>query len=272
MFTWFKSGNASRKYSDLIFAAEAKWATWDPTITINVGDYGTIDKKTGYFEKEGNIYSHPNIVEMAAKHPPVEATKENYMMIQSEDVKGLDFSIGPQANVPGLAEASIKGRWDFGSERGALLVIVNPRISYIHSKVLLADLSTMDLFSGGHKSLVTEVVSCPAYCSYLSNKSNGVVDLALLGTVPIPVAPGVSAGGKGEISWWRQNATGRFKEAIEPNGLYKYTPLYNVKKIPAQRRDDPNLDAHPVSEGDDRWVDAKPEWGPLDEDGEADIY
>ncbi|KAJ7869564.1 hypothetical protein B0H14DRAFT_3440559 [Mycena olivaceomarginata] len=42
---------ASRKYLDLIQAASSKWANWDPPHPIKA-----IDKDTGRFEKDGNIY------------------------------------------------------------------------------------------------------------------------------------------------------------------------------------------------------------------------
>jgi len=53
----FHSTESSRKYIDLIYTASSKWANWDPPKQIKVGDYGKINKKTGAFEKEDNIYN-----------------------------------------------------------------------------------------------------------------------------------------------------------------------------------------------------------------------
>ncbi|KAF9221217.1 hypothetical protein BS17DRAFT_785511 [Gyrodon lividus] len=43
----------SRKFINLILTA----ANWDPPADIKVGDYGTINRATGSFEWEGNIYN-----------------------------------------------------------------------------------------------------------------------------------------------------------------------------------------------------------------------
>ena len=58
---------------------------------------------------------------------------------------------------------------------------------------------------------------------------NEVIDLALIGTTPTP--PGIAAGFEAGAFWWSRNMSGMFREASEPNGLYKYTPLYTLKKI-----------------------------------------
>ncbi|OJA10346.1 hypothetical protein AZE42_11946, partial [Rhizopogon vesiculosus] len=48
---------ASRKFIDLIEDATSKWANLDPLAPIKVGDYGMIDKETGEFHAQGNIYN-----------------------------------------------------------------------------------------------------------------------------------------------------------------------------------------------------------------------
>ena len=73
------------------------------------------------------------------------------------------------SGVAGLAEASIKGQWEFGMRRGALMIMSRPCRSYIPPKVFLKQL--VDIPALKDKSLITEVVSCPAYGLYLSSAS-----------------------------------------------------------------------------------------------------
>jgi hypothetical protein len=73
------------------------------------------------------------------------------------------------SSVVGLHEASIKGRWEFGSKPGALLVIAGPRKSYIPRDIILDKLAAVPLLK--EKALVTGVITCPAYSLYLSSAS-----------------------------------------------------------------------------------------------------
>jgi hypothetical protein len=60
--------NSERLYADLVFIVSRKYASWDPEIQVEVGDYGRITsgkrrfpmfwRKQGIFVKEGNIYNH----------------------------------------------------------------------------------------------------------------------------------------------------------------------------------------------------------------------
>jgi hypothetical protein len=59
---------AERQFVDLIFRASKKYASWDPEVIVEVGDYGRITqgktglafwrKKRGIFLKEENIYKN----------------------------------------------------------------------------------------------------------------------------------------------------------------------------------------------------------------------
>ena len=69
--------------------------------------------------------------------------------------------------IPGLAEASIKGQWIFGSRCGALLVMAYPRCSYIPPATILKYLAEVEALKD--MFLVTEVFVCPAYSLYLSS-------------------------------------------------------------------------------------------------------
>ncbi|KAJ3724157.1 hypothetical protein DFJ43DRAFT_1158007 [Lentinula guzmanii] len=262
------SPQSSRKFIDLIFAASSKWANWDPPKQIHVGDYGTIDKKTGEFEKEGNIYEDVTTAEIATAHPPQTAAKDKTFEISSNHVRRTEFSLEPTASIPGIAEASIKGEWRFSSKRGALLVMNQPRSTYIPPKALLKKL--VDVPELKDKYLATETFSCPAYSLYLSSGEDEAVRLALLATVPLPTAVPLSVGGSIQSSWWNQNTSGLFRCASDNE--YSYTPLYTLKRIrkPGLLRRDSPLPS--TDDDDDLWEDVAQPWDPLDSDGEEQEF
>ncbi|KAJ7176095.1 hypothetical protein C8R43DRAFT_974971 [Mycena crocata] len=216
-----KEDIASRKYIDLIHAKSSKWANWDPSHPIEVGDYGQIDKKTGIFGKEGNIYKTPETAEIAAiaaAHPPELGAPEEDMIILSETTTERQFSLGPQVSVPGIAEASLKGQWKFGTGRtGALLVMAAPQSKFVsYPNALLKQLLAVPTMKDKDTCVVTQVSECRAYSMYLSSKSEDTLSLALLSTTPLPVAPLVSAGGEVGVTWWSQTGGGVFRQGAIP--------------------------------------------------------
>ena len=64
---------------------------------------------------------------------------------------------------------------------------------------------------------------------------NEVVDLALVGSFPVPHLPGMTAGVQMEAKWWVQNASGLFRSGRDPEGRDDYTPLYMLKVIHKKR-------------------------------------
>jgi hypothetical protein len=52
-----------------------------------VGDYGTVNKETGEFESEGNIYEDAGIVSLTAEHPPHQTVPEKKYIASSSSVK-----------------------------------------------------------------------------------------------------------------------------------------------------------------------------------------
>jgi len=261
--------NPARKFSELIHAASSKWANWDPPHQIKVGDYGTIDRETGDFQKEGNIYedSDPIIANLAVQYKPLTGAPDDKLIISSSGVTHHELNVSAQGGVVGLANASIKGQWKFGSSRGALLIMARPLSSYVPPKVLLKHLVDIPIFK--NKVLVTEVVSCPAYSLYLSSANSEAVDLALIGTAPTPA--GIAVGADVGATWWSQNVSGMFRQASERNGLYNYTPLYTLQKIRQKyllRRESPT----PDPEDDDLWTDVQEPWDPLNDDGEEEAF
>jgi hypothetical protein len=145
-----------------------------------------------------------------------------------------------------------------------------PRSSHIPQGTLLEHLARLPILKD--MVLITEVFSCPAYSLYLSSGSefplclpftpdqcvtrrldSEVLDLALVGSFPLPHTPGVTGGGGIEGKWWVQNTTGLFRSAREPHGRDDYTPLYMLKKIREKRRlfSSRRGEVEPEPEGDD---------------------
>jgi hypothetical protein len=61
-----------------------------------VGDYGIVDRETGLFEKEGNVYRDKAMATLAAKYPPVVAEPIEKYVVKSHHVKGCEFTFDPQ--------------------------------------------------------------------------------------------------------------------------------------------------------------------------------
>lgn len=76
--------------------------------------------------------------------------------------------------------------------------------------------------------------------------------MALVGSLPVPHAPGVTVGGGIEGKWWAQNANGLFRSARDHHGNDNYTPLYMLKGIRKKRLFGRRGEKPPpVREGDD---------------------
>jgi hypothetical protein len=96
--------DAERQFVDLIFRASKKYASWDPEVVVEVGDYGRITrgktglafwkKKQGIFVKEGNIYKDGLAEKYDIPTPQehgVDST-EGMSWITSKNAKEVDFS------------------------------------------------------------------------------------------------------------------------------------------------------------------------------------
>ena len=96
--------DAERQFVDLIFYASTKYGSWDPEVTIAVGDYGRVTrgetglafwrKNRGIFLKEGNIYEE-GLAEKynipAPEERGVDST-EGISWITSNNAKEVDIS------------------------------------------------------------------------------------------------------------------------------------------------------------------------------------
>lgn len=104
--------DSERLYVDLLFRVSKKYASWDPEITVEVGDWGRIT--TGYtglafwrrgrgtFLKEGNIYTDGKAEAHGIPRPKefgADAT-EGVNWIVSQNVEECDVSVTAGGYVP----------------------------------------------------------------------------------------------------------------------------------------------------------------------------
>lgn len=271
--------SASRKFIDLIFQSSSKWANWDPPIPIKVGDYGTIDRKTGVLIVKGNIYdetfqeslTQQGLMINLSSCQPVKGAVEGDMIMSSIGVKTGEISLTPQVSALDLASASINAEFQFQEgRRGAVLVMHKPQQEYIpQGRVLSIIHEARELKD---KYIVSSTFTCPGFYLYLSNKSGEKVKLALTANAPVAAAIGVSAGGGASVDWWTDTQAALLRKAFDQAGQYRYTPLFDLKRRQHWfERTFRGVEEHPME--DDMWPDCSPPWNPLDEDGnEEDAY
>jgi hypothetical protein len=243
---------------------------------LEAGDYGKVDPDTGEFEYHGNIYRKKEVLELVPelKEPEYQVHESDpikHWVITADKTQEGDVDFSPSASVMGIADASIKVQFKFkAGHRGAFLVMYRPKTHDLPKDVLLHKLHELEPLKGMY--LVTSVVCCPAYALNLSNRDAENVRLAFVGNLPIPAAPGVSAGGEVGAGWVAENKSGLYQEGCDITGKYKYRPLYTMKRMRNWGwpifRDSPA----PELTGDDLWLDAEPPWTSLDENGEEDEF
>lgn len=59
-----------------------------------MGDYGTIDRETGQFQPEGNIYEDVTTADLAKHHQPLVGAPENTLIISSAGVIRRELTVG----------------------------------------------------------------------------------------------------------------------------------------------------------------------------------
>ncbi|KAF7349156.1 hypothetical protein MVEN_01437900 [Mycena venus] len=258
----FRKKYESRKYVDLIKKVSSNWANWDPPRPIQVGDYGMIDEQTGIFEKENNIYTAPSTAALCALHRSQAAPPEENIIYNAEvQHKGiLDLT---HFNIPGIAEASIKGQWKFNKNKtGALLVMAQPRITFLDEATLFEKLVGVKELDD--KCLVTATVTCHAYAMYLSSQSEDSISLALHSTPSVSAAPLGLAGGESKLDWWSEKGAGVFRHGCAEPGTYSFTPMFMLKRKPKNDK----FSSHRSALLDTMWEEVQVPWRPLKEGGE----
>ncbi|KAL5632713.1 hypothetical protein ACGC1H_005610 [Rhizoctonia solani] len=268
-------GVSSKKYVDLIFKASGKYGNWDPPHTVEVGDWGKVDRGTGNFVKEGNIFRDPECSALLSDAPDAPLIKRG----DPEDV--LRITAGAQmelkndlyTEVGGMGELGVRvsGSWEFTPRnRAAVLTATDAYSNYLEVGVVFPRLRNLRKLEG--KAIVTEALHCPAYALLLTEKGKGgKASLSLhTGLSDIPAAAGVGAGAgwkfTTESGFWR-TACG-YRATLDGNDAV-YTPLYRLEKVPRVWRvgHRGGSTASTPMEEPVREI-YNPPWDELDEDGE----
>ncbi|KAF7789561.1 hypothetical protein EIP86_000507 [Pleurotus ostreatoroseus] len=283
---WSRKRPANRKYIDLIFDETSLWASYMPfkASPPKVGDYGSIDRQTGEFEYQGNIYESKEILAEVPelkenRCQPVVGQVISKWVVTAKTAKQADVTLAPTASVllpegdlASVAEASIDVEVAFrADERGAVLAMYQPRTTDLPKDVILGKLSKVQALKSPGIYLVTKVVSCPAYALQISDKGSSSVRVKFVGQLPISAAPGVTVGGQMGVGWKSEHVGSSYQEACNVKGEYTYCPLFSLKQV----RPKPSIkfrQAGDTRKGDDTWVDIVPPWAPLDEEGDEIPY
>ncbi|KAF4588919.1 hypothetical protein EYR40_010474 [Pleurotus pulmonarius] len=245
----------SRLYIDKIFARSSRYANWEPARQIELGDYGMIDRTTGEFHKEGNIFVLESTKEFAKTELSITTGATDHIQeYVSIDTSKANFKLDNEAEVPFLATAALKTRYKFSKRRGAVLVMHCPQPS-----TLEGDLAKLPSEEIRGKHLVTQVIKCPHYFMFLSQKEAGHVSLVLQVDAPVPA--GMQAGSSVGGVWHRSGIQGSYK-ASQPG--QEYTPLFQTKVLKKLTR---LRGARPPSTAEEGWVPSAPPWEMLDSNG-----
>ncbi|KAN0094908.1 hypothetical protein V8E55_003195 [Tylopilus felleus] len=266
-----------RKYIDSIRQVSSKWVNWDPPISIRVGAYGLIDKETGDFIVEGNVYDEEFQKELdkhnagikMSDYPPQEGPVEENFIICTRGTKCEEKEKEKEGDAPVIGKKSYK--WFFEREkRGAVLFLHSPRQIFLPPHVVLEPLYKVDKLI--NKCLVTSIHVCPAYSMYLSDKTGDNLSLALVSETPLTTASVESASTDGGVSWLVDTPNGLLRKASNKTGEFAFTPLYSLKRPIKRIRRFFRDRIMPEPEGDELWYTDSVPWDPLDEDGEEDPF
>ncbi|KIJ60772.1 hypothetical protein HYDPIDRAFT_43109 [Hydnomerulius pinastri MD-312] len=266
----------SRKFIDLILSSASKWVNWDPPTSISVGDYGSINRETGEFMWEGNIYNDhfqelldksPEPIKIDLKDPalqPEVSVGDDKLIISSSGVYATDAKLGAEVSVQSQANVSLHVNFEFRDEGGAILVLHKPQYSSLPK-----DERFTSLFRAAHealkgKSIITQVISCPAYLMVLSRQKGEKVSASLSATHTNPVA---TIGAEAGLKWSSEMVHGLHRSGSNTQAIFK--PLYKLMQprrtfwnfIFGQRGGDSENESIV-------WEDVRRPWDLLDDEGE----
>lgn len=66
-------------------------------VHAQAGDYGSVDKETGRFVKQGNIYSEPSLASLAAKYKPETGEAIGEYIVKSSNTIQRDVGVNAHA-------------------------------------------------------------------------------------------------------------------------------------------------------------------------------
>ncbi|KAH9996386.1 hypothetical protein BJV74DRAFT_827885 [Russula compacta] len=246
------STQACRKYVDLINRNSGKFVNWDPQRLIEVGDFGYIDRESGQFVREGNIYRDEPLASIAKDYAPIV-----YEPVHEHKVDSSTHTrMSKLPDFGDLSGITYTCQWRFRNRRAAFLVMLLAREIIIPSLFLDMALNVNNPMPELRtKNIVTSVWSCPSFAMYLSNKSREHVKVAL--------RDHDAGNGNGqETGWYTEGNVGVYQFGSHPNG--NYLPLFRLQKLQKTELT-PRRGTKEYT--DAIWVPTRVPWSHLDEDG-----
>ncbi|TFK18906.1 hypothetical protein FA15DRAFT_557977, partial [Coprinopsis marcescibilis] len=275
--------NPERLYATLIFRASRKYASWDPEIPVEVGDYGIITsgakkrhwksgwrkkraKEKGVFMKEGNVFKE-GVAQRLGVPDPVEFSgkqgTEGVTWITSKTAKEVDLAASGVAQTPAFVNCQVKAAFQFGNKAGAVLVMRDDTIATIQPPAKLRFLYDEPSLRG--KVIVSEVHKCSSYARFVGGSKTSTVALGLSVTSPIPEGVGdltgigdVQAGVEGK--WVKSSAMGNFKTRTRKDGKRVFSPLFRLVALDERGFATGLRGGDSIEQGDGPLPDAVPPW------------
>ncbi|CAE6470960.1 unnamed protein product [Rhizoctonia solani] len=267
-------GISSRKYVDLIFKASGKYGNWDPPHTVEVGDWGEINRSTGNFVREGNIFRDdqckPLLSEISSTEFVRKGNPEDVVRITAGTNVELKSDLYTGIGTTGEMGVRVQGAWEFTPQnRAALLTVTDPYSNYLEAGIIFPKLRKLRKLDG--KAIVTEALHCPAYALLLTDKGKG-------GKASISLYTGISeagaaAGAGAKAGWHYTSDSGFWRTAcgyrMADGQDAVYTPLYRLERVSkgwlGRYRGAPPSGSPPEEPVREVYP---PPWDELDEDGE----
>lgn len=191
---------ASREYVELIFQNSGLYPSFEPSRIVEVGDYGTIDKATGRFISEGNIFDNQasNGTRSLGGSLGIEVVDNTGPVFHRYASKGVTVrEANPSVDLdmsalPGIG-AGAKAGFDISFNKGGAAMLLFPHGSFqsMRHEGRLASANDKTLAS---KAIVTSVWTAPTFAFCMSRRRESSFSVSLGAEVPTPVA-GLSAGG-----------------------------------------------------------------------------
>ncbi|KAF7334482.1 hypothetical protein MVEN_02277700 [Mycena venus] len=224
--------NSALTYVDLLRGPTGGLtASWDPEITVRVGDYGRVTqgqrnwiffwRKNGTrFLKEGNIYTDGKAAEHGIPEPIENGgDSEGEAWVTSENATRIDASLFGGT----LAQCEVKGAFKFSSGRGAVLAQKNTMITSIEAPAALKRVLEDPSMRGF--CIVSEVHSCSAYARWLTTIRGGAIALGLR------IEPSGFASVGATATWVKSATSGNFKSHVNKSGERLFYPLYRLVSL-----------------------------------------
>ncbi|KIJ62742.1 hypothetical protein HYDPIDRAFT_182752 [Hydnomerulius pinastri MD-312] len=223
---------SEQQYVDLLYRATKKFASWDPEVPVEVGDWGRFTTgrprwafwraKRCLFVKEGNIYKDKIAEKYEIPEPRVigEDSSDGLTWFTSPNVRDIDA----ESQTPLLPECDLKAGFQFSSDGGAVLVMAHDSLTTIDPASSLRRLLEVDTLRD--RVLVSETHHCASYARYLASPRTGNVVIGLTAQPP-PGAPSAQA----EFKWVHSAIKGDFKSKADGTGERRCCPLYKIVSL-----------------------------------------